>query len=61
MPFGKAGTLRTVEFLRTNYTDIDTQLNEWLYMNPMKDVIDVQYNYRSVLVIYRTKGGEQRR
>ena len=52
MTFGSASALRTVEILRTKYTDIDTQLNEWLYMNSFKNIVDIQYNNKSVLVIY---------
>lgn len=52
MTFGRASALRTVEILRTKYTDIDTQLNEWLYMNSFKNIVDIQYNNKSVLVIY---------
>lgn len=57
MTLGAASTIRTAELLRTQYTDIDTLLNEWLYMNPDKTVIDIQYYGKSVLVIYRIERG----
>lgn len=57
LELGVAGTMRTVEFIGTKYSDIDTALNEWLYANPDKEIIQIQYNSNSLLVIYRTERG----